>query len=102
MYAGHYHYVKMLVNNAISISTSIPVENQSAKQHLIPALKSWKAVNQSTTIVDTSLAYEKWGDSGYALAFGDNLTTTRVRVIAHNRAWTADGTHHGFRNNPSQ
>ena len=41
-YTGHYHYVKMLVDNANSISANIPVENQSAKQHLIPALKAWK------------------------------------------------------------
>ena len=37
-YAGHYHYVKMLVDNANSIGANIPVENRSAKQHLIPAL----------------------------------------------------------------
>ena len=39
-YTGHYHYVKTLVDNANSIGANIPTENQSAKQHLIPALKA--------------------------------------------------------------
>ena len=55
-YTGDYHYVKMLVDNANSIGANIPTENQSAKQHLIPALKAWKAENLGTTIVDTRLA----------------------------------------------
>ena len=38
-YTG-YHYVKMLVDNANSIGANIPVENQSTKQHLIPALQA--------------------------------------------------------------
>ena len=79
-YAGHYHYVNMLVDNTNSISTAFPVENQSAKQHLIQALKLWKATNLGTTIVVTSLAYDKWGDPKYVLTFGDDLTT---RVSAH-------------------
>ena len=65
----------MLIDNANSIGKAIPVKNQSAKQHLIPALKTWKAANQGTTIVDTSLAYKKWGDTKYTLAFGGDLAT---------------------------
>ena len=80
-YKGHYHYVKMLVNNANSIGANIPIENQSAKQHLIPALQAWKVDNLGTTVVETSLAYDKWKGTEYVLAFGDNLAT---RVIAHN------------------
>ena len=80
-YTGHYHYVKMLVDNANSIGANIPIENQSAKQHLIPALKAWKAENLGTTIVYTRLAYDKWKGTEYVLAFGDNIAT---RVIAHN------------------
>ena len=80
-YTGHYHYVKMLVDNANSIGANIPIENQSAKQHLVPALKAWKGENLSTTIVDTSLAYDNWKGTKYVLAFGDNLA---ARVIAHN------------------
>ena len=34
-----------------------------------------------TTVVDTSLAYDKWKGTKYVLAFGDDLAT---RVIAHN------------------
>ena len=79
--AGHCHYVKMLLNNTSSIGANIPVKNQSAKQHLIPALNAWKAANLGTTIVDTSLAYNRWGTPKYILAFGDNLAT---RVIVHN------------------
>ena len=71
----------MLVDNANSISANIPIENQSAKQHLIPSLKAWKAENLGTTIVNTSLAYDEWKGNEYVLAFGDNLAT---RVIAHN------------------
>ena len=80
-YTGHYHYVNMLVDNTNSIGTAIQVENQSAKQHLIPALKSWKAMNLGTTIADTNIAYDKWKGTKYVLAFGDNLAT---QVIAHN------------------
>ena len=58
----------MLVDNANSIGANIPVENQSTKQHLIPALKAWKAANLGTTIVDTSLAYDKWTGTEYILA----------------------------------
>ena len=58
-YTGHYHYVKMLVDNANSIGANIPVINQSAKQHLIPALKAWKVENPGITVMDTSLAYDK-------------------------------------------
>ena len=64
-YTGHYQYVKMLVDNANSIGAAIPVKNQSAKRHLIPAPKAWKAANQGITIVDTGLAYEKWGGTEY-------------------------------------
>ena len=80
-YTGDYHYVKMLVDNANSIGANIPTENQSAKQYLIPALKAWKAENPGTTIVDTSLTYDKWKGTEYVLAFGDDLA---ARVIAHN------------------
>ena len=55
----------MLVDNANSIGAAIPVKNQSAKRHLIPAPKAWKAANQGITIVDTGLAYEKWGGTEY-------------------------------------
>ena len=71
----------MLINNANSIGAVIPFENQSTNQHIIPVLKTWKAANQGTTIVDTSLACEKWGNTKYTLAFGDDLA---MRVIAHN------------------
>ena len=54
---------------------------RALKQHLVPALKTWKAANQGTAIVDTSLAYDMWGNYEYTLAFGNNLAT---RLIAHN------------------
>ena len=69
MYSWHYNYIKMLVKNASSIGAANPVDNWSAKQHLIPALKMWKADNQGITIVDIRLVYDKWGNSEYTLAF---------------------------------
>ena len=81
MFTGHYHYMKMLVDNANSIGANTPVENQSAKEHLIPALKARKVENPGITIVDTSLAYGKWKGTKYALAFGADLAS---QVIAHN------------------
>ena len=49
-FTGHYYYVKMLIENANRAGATIEVENCSPKQHLILALKVWKAANRVTPL----------------------------------------------------
>ena len=56
-FAGHYHYVNMLVDNANRAGAAIEAGSRSAKQHLIPALKAWKTAHSKMTVVDANLDY---------------------------------------------
>ena len=80
-FVGHYHYVKMLIENANCTGATIKVGNRSGKQHLIPALKVWKAAHLEMTIVDTNLAYDNWGETKFKSVFGKDLV---LRVLVHN------------------